>query len=45
MRDQSLFIPEGYSSDHKADLENFSKTQRTRYNPLDNIDPMSSYMA
>lgn len=26
VRDPSLYIPEGYSSDHKSDLEKFAKS-------------------
>ena len=40
MRNVSLFTPEGYSTDHKRDLDNFSNAKYGAYNR-----PESSYSA
>ena len=42
MHDKALFIPEGYSSDHKADLQRFAAETQRQKDRNNSPDPMRS---
>ena len=43
--DKSLYVPEGYSSDHKKELRHFARATLGKDSPLKNHDPMRSVSA
>jgi hypothetical protein len=45
IRNVSLFTPEGYSTDHKRDLENFSAAKFKAYERAESIYPSKSSSA